>query len=171
MTNPKTTSSSPLNRTTADGPQVLRVLVLHGPNLNLLGEREPAIYGSTSLAEIDAALVAAGREEGAELHCSQSNHEGALIDAIHQRRKWADGLLINGGGYAHTSVALADAIAAVELPAVEVHLSNTAAREPQRHASHLTPVCLGLVAGFGARGYLIALRGLLDHLRQQGAVA
>jgi 3-dehydroquinate dehydratase-2 len=141
-----------------------RILVLHGPSLNLLGRREPAVYGHTTLAEIDAALQSAAREREAELRIVQSNHEGVLIDALHQALDWADGLLINPGGYTHTSVALRDAVAALGRPAVEVHLSNVHAREPFRHRSLIAPVCLGQVCGFGPRSYLLGLAALLDHL-------
>jgi 3-dehydroquinate dehydratase-2 len=140
------------------------ILVVHGPNLNLLGTREPEVYGKTSLAEIDAALVAQGRERGAEVRCFQSNHEGALIDRIHEARGWADGLLVNAGGLTHTSVALRDAIAGVALPAVEVHLSNVFAREEFRHRSLISGVCVAVVSGFGAASYRLGLEGLLERL-------
>ena len=136
------------------------VLVLHGPNLNLLGSREPGIYGHTTLQEIDEGLRARGRELGLLVETFQSNHEGALIDRLHQARGQAGGLIINAGGLTHTSVSMRDAVAAVALPSVEVHLSNLQAREEFRHHSFLTPVCLGMIAGLGPIGYRLALDAL-----------
>jgi 3-dehydroquinate dehydratase-2 len=149
---------------TTDEPARRGVLVLHGPNLNLLGTREPAVYGATTLAEIDDRLREAGQRLGLEVRTLQSNHEGALIDALHEARGWAAGVLINPGGYTHTSVALRDAIAAIGLPVIEVHLSNTEAREEFRHRSMVAGVCKGTVRGFGWRSYLLALEGLAGIL-------
>ncbi len=136
------------------------VLVLHGPNLNLLGEREPEVYGGLTLAEIDARLVAAGRELGLEVRSYQSNHEGALVDALHAARAWAVGVVFNPGGYGHTSVAVRDAVAAIRLPVVEVHMSNVHAREAFRRWSLLAPVCVGSIAGFGWHSYRLGLHAI-----------
>lgn len=136
------------------------VVVLHGPNLNLLGSREPTVYGHTTLQEIDQGLVARGQELGLDVQTFQSNHEGALIDRIQQARGQAQGLIINAGGLTHTSVSLRDAIAAVALPTIEVHLSNLYAREEFRHHSFLAPVCLGQIAGLGPMSYRLALDAL-----------
>jgi 3-dehydroquinate dehydratase-2 len=141
-----------------------KILVVHGPNLNLLGEREPDVYGTTSLESIDEMLMQEARELGLELQTFQSNHEGALIDAIQEARRWAAGLIINPGGLTHTSVALRDAIGASRLPAIEVHLSNIFAREEFRRRSITADACRGIVAGFGTEGYLMALRSLSKML-------
>jgi 3-dehydroquinate dehydratase-2 len=146
------------------------ILVLHGPNLNLLGKREPGIYGRTTMEQINAALTDLAAQLGAELRCLQSNHEGGLVDAIHDAMGWADGLVINAGAYTHTSVAIRDAITSVAIPAVEVHLSNVFARDAFRHHSYLAPVCLGSICGFGADSYTLGLRGLLDHLTRRESV-
>ena len=143
------------------------ILVLHGPNLNLLGTREPAVYGKTTLADIDAALVAEGQKLGLEVRTFQSNHEGALIDALHNARTWAAGVMINPGGFTHTSVALRDAVSAVALPTVEVHLSNTDSREEFRHKSLIAPVCVGSIKGFGWRSYLLGLHALAGALGER----
>jgi 3-dehydroquinate dehydratase-2 len=142
------------------------ILVLHGPNLNLLGKREPSIYGSLTLEEINARLMEYAQREGLVLRTFQSNHEGALIDALHEAMHWADGVVFNPGAYTHTSYALRDAIAASGLPVVEVHLSNVYAREEFRHRSVLAPVCIGQVAGFGWRSYLVALEALQGYLAE-----
>ncbi|MFN2155592.1 MAG: type II 3-dehydroquinate dehydratase, partial [Anaerolineae bacterium] len=146
--------------------ETLHILVLHGPNLNLLGQREPGIYGATTLAEIDDRLEARAAARGAALRIVQSNHEGVLIDAIHEAFSREDGILINPAGYTHTSVALRDAIAAVGLPAVEVHLSNVHAREVFRHTSLTAPVCVGQISGFGWRSYLLGLDALIDYIQE-----
>lgn len=143
----------------------MKILVLHGPNLNLLGTREPEVYGTETLADIDQRLQKSGQEKGVDVSCFQSNHEGALIDRIHQAKSEGfKGILINPGGLTHTSISLRDALTAVALPVVEVHLSNTFAREEFRHHSYISPVAVGLVCGFGAPGYLLALEGLLAKL-------
>ena len=138
----------------------MKVLVLHGPNLNLLGTREPDVYGKMTLAEIDQRLAVVGRELGVEVRTAQSNHEGALIDALQEARSWADGVVFNPGGYTHTSVALRDAISAIAIPVIEVHLSNVDAREEFRHTSLLSAVCKGKIVGLGWRSYEMALRAL-----------
>lgn len=144
---------------------MLKILVVHGPNLNLLGTREPEVYGRQTLADIDAQLVALGLELGAEVATFQSNHEGALIDRIHQARvEGVAGILINPGGLTHTSVALRDALAAVAIPTIEVHLSNVHAREEFRRHSYISGVVLGQICGLGAQGYQLALHGLLGKL-------
>ncbi len=144
------------------------ILVLHGPNLNLLGRREPDIYGATTLDEIDQRLTDAATDRGVEIVISQSNYEGALVDQI-QRYGWvASGIIINPGALTHYSIALRDAISAVPSPAIEVHLSNIAAREPFRHHSVISAVARGTIAGFGAAGYELALRFLMDAIDAEG---
>ena len=136
----------------------MRVLVIHGPNLNLLGTREPQIYGSQTLAEIDAAIEDEARSLGLEVASAQYNDEGDIIAAVHNARDTAEAIIINPGAYTHYSYAIADAISAVGLPAIEVHLSNVFAREPFRKISVIAPVCAGSIAGFGVKSYLLALR-------------
>ena len=143
----------------------MRMLVLHGPNLNLLGTREPDVYGRMTLEDINARLVEWGRAEEVEVRCLQSNHEGALIDALQEARTWADGVVFNPGGYTHTSVALRDAIAAIEIPVVEVHLSNVYAREEFRHTSMISAVCKGKIVGFGWQSYLLGVKALAGILQ------
>lgn len=145
----------------------LSVLILHGPNLNLLGQREPGIYGSTSLTEINRLLETEAIKLQAKASFTQSNHEGMLVDAIHGALNQHQGILINAGAYTHTSVALRDAIAAVNLPTVEVHLSNIYRREEFRHHSYIAPVVIGQISGFGIQSYLLGLQALVYHLRQQ----
>ena len=142
----------------------MKILVLHGPNLNLLGTREPEIYGSLTLADINAKLVELAGAQHAELVCKQSNHEGDLIDALHDARTWADGVVFNPGAYTHTSIALRDAITAIGIPVIEVHLSNVYAREEFRHVSMISAVCRGKITGLGWRSYTLGLRALLEML-------
>ena len=144
----------------------LQILVIHGPNLNLLGAREPEIYGKTSLEEINQILTKLAQEREAAVKCFQSNHEGQLIDIIHEYRTRADGLIINPGAFTHYSYALFDALVAAGKPVIEVHLSNIFKREEWRHKSVVSPACLGTITGFGADGYFMALRVLLKKLRE-----
>jgi 3-dehydroquinate dehydratase-2 len=141
-----------------------RIQIIHGPNLNLLGTREPEVYGLLTLNDIDEQLRALGAQLGLELEILQSNHEGVIVDAIQDARGWAHGILINPAALTHYSLAIRDAIAAVDLPTVEVHLSNVHAREAFRHQSLIAPVCIGQIAGFGWRSYLLGLGALADHL-------
>jgi 3-dehydroquinate dehydratase-2 len=150
-------------------PETLRIGVLHGPNLNLLGQREPELYGGDTLADVDRAVAELARELAAETQAFQSNVEGALVDRVQALAPEVHGFLINAGAYTHTSVALRDALIGVARPFVEVHLSNVYAREPFRHRSYLADRAVGVVAGFGRTSYLLALRGLVAHLR--GAAA
>ena len=135
-----------------------KILVLHGPNLNLLGQREPEVYGKLTLEDINSRLKESGEKLGLEVVSYQSNGEGALIDALHDARGWASGVVFNPGGYTHTSVALRDAVAAIGLPVIEVHLSHVDAREDFRRRSLISPVCAGKISGFGWRSYLLALQ-------------
>ncbi len=139
-----------------------KVAILHGPNLNLLGKREPEIYGSTTLEEINSRIEAGF--PNVSLSFFQSNHEGALIDYIHDAWEWADGIVINPGAFTHYSIALRDAFAAIDIPVVEIHLSNVHARESFRQRSVIAPVCLGQIAGFGWRSYLLGVQAILGHL-------
>ncbi|MEL6619050.1 MAG: type II 3-dehydroquinate dehydratase [Pseudomonadota bacterium] len=139
------------------------VLVLNGPNLNLLGLREPEVYGATTLAEVEAQCVAHGQAKGVKVTCMQSNSEGALVDAIHGARGVHAGIVLNAGAYTHTSIALRDAIAGTQVPTVELHVSNVHAREAFRHHSHIAPVCVGVICGFGVAGYTLALDALIGH--------
>ena len=142
----------------------MKILLLHGPNLNLLGTREPEVYGSMTLEDINNKVIELGKELGVEIQCLQSNHEGALVDALHEARTWANGVVFNPGAYTHTSIALRDAISAIVIPVVEVHLSNVYAREEFRHVSMISAVCKGKISGFGWRSYLLGLRALVDAL-------
>ena len=142
----------------------MKIAVIHGPNLNLLGTREPEVYGSTTLDEINASLAELAKELGASLTTFQSNHEGAIIDHIHGLVSQCDGIVINPGGLTHTSVSLRDALVGVGIGFVETHLSNVYAREPFRHQSYLSGVALGVVSGFGVRSYHLALRAIVDDL-------
>ena len=142
----------------------IRILVLHGPNLNLLGTRDPKVYGKTTLAEIDRELTRRGHERGATVRCIQTNVEGELVDLIQMARGTTDAIVINPGGYTHTSVAIRDAIEAVEVPAIEVHLSNIHAREPFRHESITAAKCIGQICGFGAQSYYLGLDAALARV-------
>jgi 3-dehydroquinate dehydratase II len=143
----------------------MRIAVLNGPNLNLLGQREPDIYGRTSLPEIEAMVREAARTHAVEIDWFQSNHEGALVDAVQALRGRADGALINAGALTHSSLALRDALLAVQVPFVELHLSNIFAREPERRRSVIADLAVGMVTGFGAQSYLLALQALVGRLR------
>jgi len=146
-------------------PSSPRILVIHGPNLNLLGRREPEIYGRTTLDEINSQLTALGAELGLALDTFQSNHEGAIVDRIQQAAGIYDGLIINAAAFTHTSIAIRDALAMIEAPVIEVHLSNIHRREPFRHTSMTAGVVTGQILGLGAAGYALALRGLAEMVR------
>jgi 3-dehydroquinate dehydratase-2 len=145
----------------------VRIAVLNGPNLNLLGVREPAIYGSETLEDVARKLSAVARELGVELHFEQHNGEGEIVDGIHALRGRADGAIVNAGAYSHTSLAIRDALTGIGLPFVEVHISNVYAREPERRKSMLAPAAIGVVCGLGTYGYELALRGLTARLQRQ----
>jgi len=140
------------------------ILVLNGPNLNLLGTRQPEIYGRTTLADIEEMCRAKADVLGVDVSCVQSNHEGVLVDAIHDARGKHDGIILNAGAYTHTSIALMDAISSVGLPVIELHLSNVHAREAYRHRSYISAVALGVICGLGARGYVLAIEALAHHI-------
>jgi 3-dehydroquinate dehydratase-2 len=144
---------------------MLNVLVLHGPNLNLLGTREPDVYGTDTLADIDSQLTALAEELKIMIRIKQSNSEEILIEALHSAREWANGVVFNPGAFTHTSVALRDAIAAIEIPVLEVHLSNIHARESFRRESLLAPVCMGSISGFGTESYMLGLRAIKTHMK------
>ncbi len=146
----------------------MRILVLHGPNLNLLGKREPEIYGHQTLADIDTSLYATAKQLAVEVECFQSNHEGELIDRIQAAMGQAAGILINPGGFTHTSVALRDALVASRLPIVEVHLSNVFARESFRQHSYVSPIAVGVISGLGAQGYRFGLEALVSKVSSEG---
>ena len=143
------------------------ILVIHGPNLNLLGKREPQTYGSTTLAQIDQSLQQEAERLQVSLSCLQSNHEGALVDAIHQAQGKYQGIMINAGAYTHTSVAIRDALAGVVIPTVEVHLSNIYRREEFRHHSYIAPIAIGQISGFGANSYILGLQALVNYLQSE----
>lgn len=146
----------------------MRIAVLNGPNLNLLGVREPEVYGRTSLADVEARLAEVGRELGVDVECAQHNSEGGLVDLVQGLRGRAAGAIVNAGAYSHTSLALRDALTGIAIPFVEVHVSNVYAREPERRHSMLASAAVGVVVGLGVHGYELALRGLVSALRARG---
>lgn len=141
------------------------LLVMNGPNLNLLGTRQPEVYGSTTLSDVESMCRAAGEDLGCKVSFMQSNHEGVLIDTIHAARGTHDGIILNAGAYTHTSIALMDAIYSCEIPTIELHISNVHAREPFRHKSCLAPAVLGIISGLGVQGYTLAMRAMCNHLK------
>ena len=140
----------------------MKVLILHGPNLNLTGTREPDVYGSITLDDINGRMIEFGQQAGVEVICKQSNHEGALIEALHEASSWADGVIFNPGGYTHTSIALRDAVIAIGIPVVEVHMSSVYAREEFRHISYISAVSKGKIVGFGWKSYLLGLQAIIE---------
>jgi 3-dehydroquinate dehydratase II len=147
----------------------MKILVIQGPNLNMLGIREPGIYGSVGMEDINKRLIEYGKQQGVEVSAYHSNYEGGIVTAIQEAMGKMDGIVLNAGAYSHTSVAIRDAISAVKLPVIEVHLSNVHAREEFRHHSHMSAVCLGVVVGFGWRSYLLGMMGLIEHLKEKQA--
>ena len=147
----------------------ISILALHGPNLNLLGLREPEIYGSTNLNQINRSLEMDGKKLQVGISCLQSNHEGVLVDAIHNARGQHQGIIINAGAYTHTSIAIRDALAGVDVPTVEVHLSNIYTREKFRHHSYIAPIAVGQISGFGADSYRLGLQALVNYLTQKAS--
>ncbi len=148
------------------GQQMTSLLILNGPNLNMLGTRQPEVYGDTTLDQIETLCIETGRKAGCNVTCYQSNHEGELVEAIHAARNTHDGIILNAGAYTHTSVALMDAISSAGVPVVELHLSNIHAREEFRHKSYIAPVAVGQICGFGPKGYVLAIDAILDHLEK-----
>lgn len=146
----------------------MTILVVHGPNLNLLGERQPTVYGAASLDDLNGVIRAHARTRGVRIRTYQSNHEGRLIDAIQGARKYAGGIVINPGAYGHTSYAIRDAIASISIPVIEVHLSNVEAREPFRHVSTIADVCIGKISGRGQQSYLDGIDAILEHKNAGG---
>ncbi len=140
----------------------MNILIINGPNLNLLGKREPGVYGSDSMSDIQSEIVSLAKELGVDVEFYQSNHEGGIIDVLHNAMDESDGVILNAGAYTHYSYAIRDAIAAIRIPVIEVHISNIHAREEFRHTSVIAPVCKGSIAGFGKNGYLLALRALVE---------